>query len=42
MVQWLTFHAPNTGGTELTPGQGARFHMVQLQLKSGIAKGKNK
>ena len=43
VVQWLRFCAPNAGGLGLIPGQGTRFHMLQLrscvpQLRPGTAK----
>ena len=25
VVEWLTFHAPNAGGTSLIPGQGTKI-----------------
>ena len=45
VVQWLRFCAPNAGGLGLIPGQGTRFHMLQLrscvpQLRPGTAKKK--
>ena len=36
MVQGLRFYAPNTGGLDSLPGQGTRFHVLQLRL--GTAK----
>ena len=30
MVQWLRLHAPGAEGLDLFPGQGTRFHMLQL------------
>ena len=41
VVQWLRLHAPNAGGSGLTPDQGIRPHMPQprvwmLQLRSKI------
>ena len=27
---WLTFHTPNAGGLGSIPGQGTRYHMLQL------------
>ena len=35
-VQWLRVHTPNTGGLGSIPGQGTRYHM--LQLRSGTVK----
>ena len=32
MVQWLRFHAPDTGGPGSIPGQGTRSHMLQLKI----------
>ena len=32
MVHWLRFCAPNAGGLGSIPGQGTRFHMLQLNL----------
>ena len=47
VVQWLRFCSPNAGGLGLIPGQGTRFHMLQLrscvpQLRPGTAKKKKK
>ena len=36
MVQWLRHCTPNAGEPGLIPGQGTRFHM--LQLGPGTAK----
>ena len=33
MVQWLRLSTPNSGGPGLIPGQGTRFHMLQLRPK---------
>ena len=32
VIQWLRLHAPNTGGQGSNPGQGTRFHMLQLRV----------
>ena len=32
MVQWLGLCAPNAGDPGSIPGQGARFHMPQLNI----------
>ena len=32
MVQWLRICVPNAGGLGLIPGQGYRFHMLQLRV----------
>ena len=32
VVQWITFYTPNTGGPGSIPGQGTRFHMLQLKI----------
>ena len=34
MVQWLRVHAPNAGGLGSVPGQGTRFHKLQLSLRA--------
>ena len=31
LVQWLRLHVPNAGGPGSFPGQGTRFHMLQLR-----------
>ena len=31
LVQWLKLRAPNAGGLGSNPGQGTRFHMLQLR-----------
>ena len=43
VVQWLSIHAPNTGGLGSIPSQGTRSCMPQLrshvlQLRPGTAK----
>ena len=30
MVQWLRLGAPNAGGASPMPGQGIRFHLLQI------------
>ena len=40
VVEWLRLRAPNAGGLSSIPGQGSRFHV--LQLRFGRAKGKKK
>ena len=32
VVQWLRLHDPNAGGSSSIPGQGTRFHRLQLRL----------
>ena len=32
MVEWLRLCARSAGGPGLIPGQGTRFHMLQLQV----------
>ena len=32
MLQWLRPHAPNAGDPGLIPGQGTRFHTLQLRV----------
>ena len=32
VVQWLRLHAPCAGGPGSIPGQGTRFHMLQLRV----------
>ena len=32
-VQWLRLRAPRAGGLGLFPGQGTRFHMLQLETR---------
>ena len=32
MDQWLRLCAPNAGGSGLIPGQGTRYHMLQLKI----------
>ena len=34
MVQWLRFHAPNTGALGSVLGQGTRSFMLQRKLKN--------
>ena len=34
VVQGVTLHAPNAGAPGLIPGQGTRFHTLQLSLPS--------
>ena len=36
VVQWLRLCTPKAGGLDSIPGQGTRFHM--LQLRPGAAK----
>ena len=31
VVQWLRCHAPTSGDLSSIPGQGTRFHMLQLR-----------
>ena len=32
MIQWLRLHTPNAGGRDSIPGQGTRYHMLQLKI----------
>ena len=32
VVQWIRLCTPNTGGPGSIPGQGTRFHMLQLKI----------
>ena len=32
VAQWLRFHAPSAVVLGLIPGQGIRFHMLQLKI----------
>ena len=32
MVQWLSLCTPSAGDTGLIPGQGTKFHMLQLRV----------
>ena len=32
VVQWLRLCAPSAGGSGLIPGQGTRYHMLQLKI----------
>ena len=32
MVQWLRFSTPKAGALGLTPGQGTKFHTLQLRV----------
>ena len=34
VVQWLSFHSLNAGGTGLIPGQRTRSHMLQLRPRA--------
>ena len=38
VVQWLRLHVPNTGGLGLTPGQGTRSHMPELNISHASTK----
>ena len=32
VIQWLTICTPNAGGPGSIPGQGTRYHMLQLRF----------
>ena len=42
VVQWLRLQAPNAGGLGSIPGQGTRFHMLQLKILNAATKLINK
>ena len=38
MVQWLKLYAPNARGLGLTPGQGTKSHVAQLNIPHAAMK----
>ena len=38
VAQWLRLWAPNAGGLGLIPGQGIRFHVLQLKIPHALEK----